>query len=61
MSVEARNLDIGAAKERVNDVSADFLALCHRLGIDESRVRSTGLSIYPEYRWNDEKKQQGRR
>jgi uncharacterized protein YggE len=58
MSVEDRNLDIDAAKRRVNDVSADFLALCRKLGIDESRVRSTGLSVYPEYRWNDERKQQ---
>ena len=48
MSVEDRNLDIDAAKRRVNDVSADFLDLCRKLGIDESRVRSTGLSVYPE-------------
>lgn len=58
MSVEDRNLDIDAAKRRVNDVSADFLALCRKLGIDESRVRSTGLSVYPEYRWNDDRKEQ---
>lgn len=58
MSVEARNLDIDAAKMRVNDVSAEFLALCRKLDIDESKVRSTELSIYPEYRWNDDSKQQ---
>ena len=39
-------------------VSRDFIALCKRLGIKESKVRTAGLTIQPEYRWDEPKKQQ---
>jgi uncharacterized protein YggE/uncharacterized membrane protein YdjX (TVP38/TMEM64 family) len=58
MGVQARNIDIGVAREQVIDVSDRFLKLCDRLGIDKSRIQTTGLSIFPEYRWNEDRKQQ---
>lgn len=58
MGVQARHLDIAVAREQVIDVSDRFLQLCDRLGIDKSRIQTTGLSIFPEYRWNEDRKEQ---
>jgi uncharacterized protein YggE len=58
MAVQARDLDLGAARERVIGVTRDFLAFCDQQGIGAAKVRTTGLTIQPQYRWNDEKDQQ---
>lgn len=57
-SVQARNADMAAARARVVDVSARFLALCKKLRIDESSVSTTGLTIQPEYRWDQKNREQ---
>ena len=58
MAVQARSLDLGQARERVVDVTRDFLDFCREQGIDASSIRTTGLTIHPQYRWNDEAKRQ---
>jgi uncharacterized protein YggE len=39
-------------------VSSAFLALCKKLGIKDSKVRTSGLTIQPEYRWDQKENQQ---
>lgn len=57
-SVQARNVDMPTARAKVVGVTAKFLALCKQLRIDESKVSTTGLSIQPEYRWNQNNREQ---
>lgn len=56
--VQERNLSMEAARSKVVRVSRDFLALCDRLGINEAGIRTAGLTIQPEYRWDDKTSQQ---
>jgi uncharacterized protein YggE len=58
MAVQARSLELGQARERVVNVTRDFLEFCRDQGIDESSIRTTGLTIHPQYRWNEEAKRQ---
>lgn len=51
-AVERRNEGMRIARDDVVRVSRDFLALCSRLGIPERKVRTAGLSIQPEYRYD---------
>jgi uncharacterized protein YggE len=52
-AIERRNPDMRAARDGVVRVSRDFLALCSRLAIPERKVRTAGLSIQPEYRYDE--------
>lgn len=58
MSVQHRSLDLQVARNATAKVSSAFIALCTRLGIKPAKVRSSGLSIQPEYQWNDQTKKQ---
>jgi uncharacterized protein YggE len=58
MSVQARNIDIEAARKRVVAVTARFLELAADLGIDDARVRTSGLTMRPDYRWDNQARQQ---
>ena len=58
MAVQARDLDLGAARRQVVDVTVSFLEFCEQQGIEPSKVRTTGLSIQPQYRWDEESNQQ---
>lgn len=58
LAVQRRDLDMATARAATVKVSRDFIALCKRLGIKESKVRTAGLTIQPEYRWDQPKKQQ---
>jgi uncharacterized protein YggE len=58
MAVQARSLDLGQARERVVDVTRDFLDFCREQGIDPASIRTTGLTIHPQYRWNEEANRQ---
>ena len=58
MAVQARSLDLGQARERVVSVTREFLDFCDAQGIDASRIRTTGLTIHPQYRWNEEANRQ---
>jgi uncharacterized protein YggE len=58
MAVQARSLDLGQARERVVSVTREFLDFCDAQDIDASRIRTTGLTIHPQYRWNEETNRQ---
>lgn len=53
MAIEARDRQLGTAREQVVRVSRAFLELAENLGIDEAQIQSSGVTIRPEYRWND--------
>jgi len=53
-AVERRDPAMRVARDGVVQVSRDFLALCRRLGIPERKVRSEGLGIQPEYRYDND-------
>lgn len=58
LAVQRRDLDMATARAATVKVSRDFIALCSRLGIKESKVRTAGLTIQPEYRWDQQLKLQ---
>ncbi|MDH4072698.1 MAG: SIMPL domain-containing protein [Gammaproteobacteria bacterium] len=58
MAVQARDPDMTRAREQVVKTSREFLDFCRKLGIDDSRVQATGLTIQPLYRWNEERNEQ---
>jgi hypothetical protein len=58
LAVQRRNASMPVARDETVKVSSAFLALCKKLGIKDSRVRTSGLTIQPEYRWDQQEKQQ---
>ena len=58
LAVQRRDLNMQTARDATVKVSRDFIALCSRLGIKESKVRTAGLTIQPEYRWDQKQEQQ---
>jgi len=52
LAVQRRDLSMATARTATVKVSRDFIALCVRLGIKESKVHTAGLTIQPEYRWD---------
>lgn len=58
MAVQARDLDMARARQQVTRTSQDFLDFCAGLGIERGKIRSTGLTIQPIYRWNEENNEQ---
>jgi len=58
LAVERRDLVMSKARDATVKVTADFLALCKRLGIKESKIQTAGLTIQPEYRWDEKQNQQ---
>lgn len=52
MGIQARDIDMGAARQQVIEVTQRFLGLCDQLGLSRDDVRTTGLTIRPEYRWD---------
>lgn len=57
LAVERRNPSMRAARDAAVRVSGDFLALCKRLGIPDNKIRTSGLTIQPEYRWHNDGQQ----
>ncbi len=53
MGIEARHRDLQAARKDVDDRVAAFLRLTDKLDIDRKFVKSAGLNVQPEYRWED--------
>jgi uncharacterized protein YggE len=58
LAVQRRNASMQVARDDTVRVSKDFLALCKKLGIPENKVRTSGLTIQPEYRWDEKENQQ---
>lgn len=53
MAIEIRDKDLQAARKQVDDRVEAFLKLTDKLDIDRKYVRSTGMNVHPEYRWED--------
>lgn len=57
-AVQQRDPVMKTARETTVQVSQRFLALARRLGIPDNKVRTSGLTIQPEYRWDPKDNQQ---
>lgn len=53
MAVQTRHKDMKTARSEVLEVTREFLASTKRLRIDQSKIQTSGLTIRPEYRWNN--------
>lgn len=58
LAVQRRNASMQTARDETVRVSKAFLALCKKLGIPEKKIRTSGLTIQPEYRWDEKENQQ---
>jgi len=53
LAIEAHHEEMDKARGEALAVTRAFLGVTKQLGIDDKHVRSSGLTIRPEYRWND--------
>jgi len=53
LAIEARHESMEQARNEALTVTRAFLTVTKGLGIDEQQLRSSGLTVQPEYRWND--------
>ncbi|MDP2325246.1 MAG: SIMPL domain-containing protein [Gammaproteobacteria bacterium] len=58
LAVQRRDVSMQVARDATVRVSNAFIALCKKLGIKESKIRTSGLTIQPEYRWDQKGNQQ---
>jgi len=58
MSIVATSATVTAAQEAAAAVTAKVLEMTGKLGIDRNRIDTTGSSVRPDYRWNDERNEQ---
>lgn len=58
LAVQHRDKSMQVARDATIKVSKAFLALCTKLGIKENKIRTSGLTIQPEYRWDEKQNQQ---
>lgn len=58
LAVQRRDVSMQVARDETVRVSRAFLALCKKLGIPENKIRTSGLTIQPEYRWDQKENQQ---
>ena len=53
LGVEARRLNLDEARREVTEVVAAFLDHCESLGIEDDKIATSGITIRPEYTWNN--------
>jgi len=58
LAVQRRDVSMQVARDETVRVSKAFLALCKKLGIPENKIRTSGLTINPEYRWDEKENRQ---
>ncbi len=58
LAVQRRDASMQVARDDTVRVSKAFLALCKKLGIPENKIRTSGLTIQPEYRWDEKENKQ---
>ncbi len=58
LAVQRRDVSMQVARDETVRVSKAFLALCKKLGIPENKIRTSGLTIQPEYRWDEKENKQ---
>src|SRR5437868_5036833 len=54
LAVDALNLDLKAAESQVNRVVRDYIAEVKKLGAKDESVSTAGVSIQPEYVWDEQ-------
>ena len=55
LGVSERSKDLRAAKERMSETLKKAIAFCKANGIQDKHIRTSHLSIYPDYRYDDDK------
>ncbi len=58
MSIVSRDPSLSVAQNGASDVTGKVLAIIDDLDIDRSRVDTTGASVRPDYRYNNETREQ---
>lgn len=58
LAVQRRDASMQVARDETVRVSKNFLALCKKLGIPDNKIRTSGLTIQPEYRWDEKENKQ---
>jgi hypothetical protein len=53
LGIAARSKDLAQAQAEADQVVAQLLAVTRGLGIDDAKVRTTGIQIQPEFDWRD--------
>lgn len=56
LSIAARNKDLKAAQREADQVVARVMEVAKGLGIEESKVQTTGIQIQPEFDWQTGKR-----
>lgn len=57
IGVEARHRDLDTARNQVNKVVAAFLEFSRNLDTPPERVKSTGVTVRPEYDWDSQSRE----
>ncbi|MDJ0759616.1 MAG: SIMPL domain-containing protein [Woeseiaceae bacterium] len=58
MGIVVRSKQLGEAQSRVAEQTNALLEATDKLGIDRSKIDTTGANVRPEYRWNRNTEQQ---
>lgn len=58
MGVQARNRELSVARDEVAGTVARLLAFTDDEGIERTDIRTSGLTVRPEYRWDKEEERQ---
>jgi len=58
LAVDALDMEVKKAESKVNTVVRDYLVEAKKLGAKPEQITTTGISIQPEYVWDDKLRQQ---
>jgi uncharacterized protein YggE len=58
LSVDALDSDLQKAQDRVNQVTRAYLAKARALGVKDAQIATAGVTLNPEYTWDDKAKKQ---
>ncbi|MGH8504841.1 MAG: SIMPL domain-containing protein [Stenotrophobium sp.] len=58
LSVDALDSDIQKAQDQVNQVTRAYLAKARSLGVKDAQIATAGVTLNPEYTWDDKAKKQ---
>ncbi|NGY06530.1 SIMPL domain-containing protein [Solimonas terrae] len=58
LAADALDPDLKTAEAQVNGIVRAYLAEAHKLGASDKEISTAGISINPEYVWDDKAKQQ---
>lgn len=58
LGVESHDLELKTAEAEVNKVVRAFLALAKTQGVKDEHISTAGVSIHPEYLWDDKLRRQ---